>query len=204
MPHPPKSPPPPGPFAASSLPGEACQCARVNDVRGPFFGEGGVWAPAQILSLGVCNIQILSAISRPRLFRAEGRQCTDFRPQRTCAQGNGVVGFFLAEGGQILSLRVYNLLTLSTISRQRLKTTDRHACVPRVPPGALVASNPACASVAPPPAPPPAPCETWARSSHQLMHLRCCIESLGHMPHSRNMFGGKWCAAMIHLCAVRV
>ena len=49
-----------------------CPCARVNAVSGPFFREGGLWPPSQILSLRVYNMLTMSTISRPRLLVGHG------------------------------------------------------------------------------------------------------------------------------------
>ena len=43
-------------------------CVRVNDVSGPFLGEGGLRPPSQILALRVYNMPAVSTISRPRLL----------------------------------------------------------------------------------------------------------------------------------------
>ena len=49
-----------------------CPCAKVNDVSGPFFREGGRRPPSQILSLRVYNIPTVSTIRRPRLLVVYG------------------------------------------------------------------------------------------------------------------------------------
>ena len=43
-------------------------CVRVNDGSGPFWGEGGLRTPSQILALRVYNMPTVSTISRPRLL----------------------------------------------------------------------------------------------------------------------------------------
>ena len=45
-----------------------CPCARVNAVSGPFFRQGGLRPPSQMLSLRVYNMCTVSTTSRPCLF----------------------------------------------------------------------------------------------------------------------------------------
>ena len=87
------------------------------------LGEGGLWPPSQILALRVYNMPTVSTISRPRLLVVH----IVYRPQTAhplCA-GKRLQRTVLGEGGlrppsQILALRVYNMPTVSTISRPRL------------------------------------------------------------------------------------
>ena len=75
-----KDPPPPsarqtfqkGPFAAyqHSTPA-ALTVTRVNDVSGPFFGEWGLWAPSQVLSLRIYNMLMVFTISTIGLLVAD-------------------------------------------------------------------------------------------------------------------------------------
>ena len=87
------------------------------------LGEGGLRPPSQILALRVYNMPTVSTISRPRLLVVH----SVYRPQTAhplCA-GKRRQRTVLGEGGlrppsQILALRVYNMPTVSTISRPRL------------------------------------------------------------------------------------
>ena len=87
------------------------------------LGEGGLRPPSQILALRVYNMPTVSTISRPRLLVVH----IVYRPQTDhplCA-GKQWQRTVLGEGGlrppsQILALRVYNMPTVSTISRPRL------------------------------------------------------------------------------------
>ena len=87
------------------------------------LGEGGLRPPSQILALRVYNMPTMSTISRPRLPVVH----SVYRPQTAlplCA-GKRWQWTVLGEGGlrppsQILALRVYNMPTVSTISRPRL------------------------------------------------------------------------------------
>ena len=87
------------------------------------LGEGGLRPPSQILALRVYNMPTVSTISRPRLLVVH----SVYRPQTAhplCA-GKRWQQTVLGEGGlrppsQILALRVYNMPTVSTISRPRL------------------------------------------------------------------------------------
>ena len=87
------------------------------------LGEGGLRPPSQILALRVYNMPTVSIISRPRLLVVH----IVYRPQTAhplCA-GKRWQRTVLGEGGlrppsQILALRVYNMPTVSTISRPRL------------------------------------------------------------------------------------
>ena len=87
------------------------------------LGEGGLRPPSQILALRVYNMPTVSTISRPRLLVVH----IVYRPQTAhplCA-GKRWQRTVLGEGGlrppsQILALRVYNMPTVSTISRPRL------------------------------------------------------------------------------------
>ena len=96
---------------------------RVNDGSGPFWGKGAEGPPSQILALRVYNMPTVSTISRPRLLVVH----SVYRPQTALPlyalkRWQRTV---LGEGGrrppsQILALRVYNMPTVSTISRPRL------------------------------------------------------------------------------------
>ena len=87
------------------------------------LGEGGLRPPSQILALRVYNMPTVSTISRPRLLVVH----IVYRPQTAhplCA-GKRWQRTVLGEGGlrppsQTLALRVYNMPTVSTISRPRL------------------------------------------------------------------------------------
>ena len=87
------------------------------------LGEEGLRPPSQILALRVYNMPTVSTISRPRLLVVH----SVYRPQTAhplCA-GKRWQQTVLGEGGlrppsQILALRVYNMPTVSTISRPRL------------------------------------------------------------------------------------
>ena len=87
------------------------------------LGEGGLRPSSQILALRVYNMPTVSTISRPRLLVVH----SVYRPQTAhplCA-GKRWQQTVLGEGGlrppsQILALRVYNMPTVSTISRPRL------------------------------------------------------------------------------------
>ena len=96
---------------------------RVNDGSGPFWGKGAEGPPSQILALRVYNMPTVSTISRPRLLVVH----SVYRPQTALPlyAGKRWQRTVLGEGGrrppsQILALRVYNMPTVSTISRPRL------------------------------------------------------------------------------------
>ena len=61
-----------GPFAAyqHSTPA-ALTVTRVNDVSGPFFGEWGLWAASQVLSLRIYNMLMVFTISTIGLLVAD-------------------------------------------------------------------------------------------------------------------------------------
>ena len=87
------------------------------------LGEGGLRPPSQILALRVYNMPTVSTISRPRLLVVH----SVYRPQTAhpLYAGKRWQQTVLGEGGlrppsQILALRVYNMPTVSTISRPRL------------------------------------------------------------------------------------
>ena len=82
------------------------------------LGEGGFWPPSQILALRVYNMPTMSTISRPRLLVVH----SVYRPQTAhpLYAGKRLQRTVLGEGGRILALRVYNMPTVSTISRPRL------------------------------------------------------------------------------------
>ena len=60
------------PFAAyqHSTPA-ALTVTQVNDVSGPFFGEWGLWAPSQVLSLCIYNMLMVFTISKIGLLVAD-------------------------------------------------------------------------------------------------------------------------------------
>ena len=60
------------PFAAyqHSTPA-ALTVTWVNDVSGPFFGEWGLWAPSQVLSLCIYNMLMVFTISTIGLLVAD-------------------------------------------------------------------------------------------------------------------------------------
>ena len=87
------------------------------------LGEGGLRPPSQILALRVYNMPTVSTISRPRPPVVH----SVYRPQTAhpLYAGKRLQRTVLGEGGlrppsQILALRVYNMPTVSTISRPRL------------------------------------------------------------------------------------
>ena len=51
--------------------GSANGWAALSDVSGPFFGEWGLWAPSQLLSLRVYHMLMVFTISRLGLFVAD-------------------------------------------------------------------------------------------------------------------------------------
>ena len=101
-----------------------CPCARVNAATGPFGGEGGLRPPSQILALRIYNMPTVSTISRPRLLGAD----SVYRPQNTmpvCAVDRCHRAVWWGRPPSlILALRVYNMPTVSTISRPRLLGAD--------------------------------------------------------------------------------
>ena len=79
----------------------------------------------QILALRVYNMPTVSTISRPRLVYLWCTVSTDPKPPSPYVRAKDGSGPFWGEGGlrppsQILALRVYNMPTVSTISRPRL------------------------------------------------------------------------------------
>ena len=87
------------------------------------LGEGGLRPPSQILALRVYNMPTVSTISRPRppVVHSVYRHQT----AHPLYAGKRLQRTVLGEGGlrppsQILALRVYNMPTVSTISRPRL------------------------------------------------------------------------------------
>ena len=87
------------------------------------LGEGGLRPPSQILALRVYNMPTMSTISKPRPPVVH----SVYRPQTAhpLYAGKRLQRTVLGEGGlrppsQILALRVYNMPTVSTISRPRL------------------------------------------------------------------------------------
>ena len=97
-----------------------CPCVWVNAASGPFGGEGGLRTPSQILASRVYNMPTVSTISS-RVYLGH-TVFTHYRTPCVCAQVNAASGPFGGEGGhrprsQILALCVYNMPTLSRISR---------------------------------------------------------------------------------------
>ena len=103
-----------------------CPCVRVNAASGPFGGEGGLRPPSQILALCIYDMPTVSTISRPRLLGADSVYrlqntmpvCAGERCQRAVWWGRG------PSAPLILALRVYNMPTVSAISRPRLLGAD--------------------------------------------------------------------------------
>ena len=108
-------------YTVSTNPRPPFRCVRVNDGTGPFWGEEGLPPRSEILALRVYNMPTVSTISR----RCRLVVHSVYRPQTAfplCAGKRWCWAVFLGEEGlrprsQILALRVYNMPTVSTISR---------------------------------------------------------------------------------------
>ena len=99
----------------------------VNAVGGLFLGKAGLWPSSPILALRVYNMPTVYTISRLCLHVAD--RVYRLRTAFSCARVNTIGGPFLVSAGfrppsKIFTLCVYNMPTVSTISRLRLHVAD--------------------------------------------------------------------------------
>ena len=78
------------PYTAALSALQVLICARVNAIRGPFWGERGLQLPSPILALSVYNMQTVSTMSRQCLHGGDSVcRLQTTMPMCTC---NNVIG----------------------------------------------------------------------------------------------------------------